>query len=197
MSDLTDLFLTGMLAYGPPVLSVALLLGALGVPLPGTLLVLASGAFARDAVFNWPLAAALALLGVAIGDSIGFFVGRYAEHYIPRRISAHPSWTQAQDTFNQKGGIAIYLTRFLLTPLAVPTNLIAGSSGYPYGRFLAFDLAGELTWVVLFGSLGYAFAGSWEVINELVGSIGGVLVGAVILGGGIYWLVRKTVKSEA
>ncbi len=196
MSDLTDLFLTWMLVYGPPALSVALLLGSLGVPLPGTLLVLASGAFAREAVFNWPLAAALALLGVAIGDSIGYFMGRYAQHYIPRRISAHASWVQAQNTFNQKGGIAIYLTRFLLTPLAVPTNLIAGSSGYAYGRFLAFDLAGEITWLIIFGSLGYAFAGSWEAINELAGSIGGALVGVVVFGGGIYWLVRKTVKNE-
>ncbi|HEY83788.1 MAG TPA: DedA family protein [Chloroflexi bacterium] len=195
MTDLTDFFLTGMLVYGPLALSLALMLGALGAPLPGTLLVLAAGAFARDAIFNWPLAAVLALLGVAIGDSIGYFVGRYAERYIPRRIQENDSWQQAQDTFNQKGGIAIYLTRFLLTPLAVPTNLIAGSSGYTYGRFLVFDLAGEATWVLLYGSLGYAFAGSWEVINELAGSIGGVLVGVVVLGGGIYWLVRR-VKSE-
>jgi len=170
VTDLTDFFLTGMLVYGPLALSLALMLGALGAPLPGTLLVLAAG-------------------------GIGYFVGRYAERYIPRRIQENDSWQQAQDTFNQKGGIAIYLTRFLLTPLAVPTNLIAGSSGYTYGRFLVFDLAGEATWVLLYGSLGYAFAGSWEVINELAGSIGGVLVGVVVLGGGIYWLVRR-VKSE-
>jgi len=192
VTDLTDFFLTGMLVYGPSVLALALLLGALGAPLPGTLLVLAAGAFARDAVFNWPLAAALALLGVAIGDSIGYFVGRYGERYIPRRIRENASWRQAQDTFNQKGGIAIYLTRFLLTPLAVPTNLIAGGSKYAFGRFLAFDLAGELTWVVIYGSLGYAFAGSWEAINELAGSVGGMLIGVIALGGGIYWLVRRS-----
>ena len=57
----------------------------------------------------------------------------------------------------RRGGIAIYLTRWLFTPLALPTNLIAGSSGYPFWKFLLFDIAGEITWILLYGGLGYAF----------------------------------------
>jgi membrane-associated protein len=50
--SLTDFFLTGMITYGPPVLGLALLLGALGVPVPGTLFVLAAGAFVRQGVIG-------------------------------------------------------------------------------------------------------------------------------------------------
>ena len=47
MHNLTDLLLNGMTTYGPVVLGITLLLGALGTPLPTSLLVVAAGAFAH------------------------------------------------------------------------------------------------------------------------------------------------------
>lgn len=190
MTDLTDTFLTGMLAYGPPALSLALLMGALGLPLPGTMFLLAAGAFARQEVLNWPLAAPLALLGVVLGDSGGYFLGRYGGPLVLKRMEGAASWQRAQDTFDHRGGLAILLTRFLLTPLAVPTNLIAGSSQYAFWRFLAFDMMGELVWVTLYGGLGYLFADSWEALNALAGDLSGLLVGIVVLGVGGYLAYR-------
>ncbi len=51
--NLSELFLTGMITYGPPALGLALLLGALGLPLPGTFFVLAAGAFIRQGAIDW------------------------------------------------------------------------------------------------------------------------------------------------
>jgi membrane-associated protein len=190
MTELGEAFLTGMLAYGPPVLSVALLLGAVGLPLPGTMFLLAAGAFAGQGVLDWPLAAPLALVGVVVGDSTGYILGRYGGPLVVRRFAGNQTWGRAQNAFDRQGGWAIVLTRFLLTPLAVPVNLIAGSSRYPFGRFLSFDTAGELVWVMLYGGLGYLFADSWEVINSLAGNLSGLLVGAVALGAGAYLAYR-------
>jgi membrane protein DedA with SNARE-associated domain len=190
MTDLSETFLTGMLAYGPPALSLALLLGALGLPLPGSMFLLAAGAFAGQGALSWSAAAPLALAGVVAGDSGGYLLGRYGGPLLLRRVEGSDSWQRAQKTFDRRGGLAILLTRFLLTPLAIPINLIAGSSQYSFWRFLTFDAVGELMWVALYGGLGYLFADSWEVISDLAGNLSGLLVGLVALGVGGYLAYR-------
>lgn len=189
--NLTELFLTGMLTFGPPALGVALLLGALGLPLPGTLFVLAAGAFVRQGVIDLWLAAGLGLLGAVIGDGGSYAMGRFAKGWVQRRFGQSQAWQNAQATFERRGGVAVYLTRFLITPLAIPTNLIAGGSGYPYWRFFTYDLAGEFTWIALYGGLGYLFGSQWEAINQFISDFSGVLVGVVALGAGVYFLLRR------
>jgi membrane-associated protein len=189
--SLTDFFLTGMITYGPPVLGLALLLGALGVPVPGTLFVLAAGAFVRQGVIDWTLALSLGLLGAVLGDSTSYTMGRFAKGWVQRRFGQSAAWQTAQGTFERRGGLAVYLTRFLLTPLAIPTNLIAGGSGYTFWRYLIYDLTGEFTWIVLYGGLGYTFGSQWELISQFISDFSGLLVGVVALGAGIYFLVRR------
>jgi len=195
--NLTELFLTGMLTFGPPALGVALLLGALGLPLPGTLFVLAAGAFVRQGVIDLWLAAGLGLLGAIIGDGGSYAMGRFAKGWVQRRFGQSQTWQNAQATFERRGGVAVYLTRFLITPLAIPTNLIAGGSGYPYWRFFTYDLAGEFTWIVLYGGLGYLFGSQWEAINQFISDFSGVLVGVVALGAGVYFLLRRRGRTAS
>lgn len=188
--NLTDFLLTGLVAYGPPLFGLALLIAALGIPLPGTLLVLATGAFIRQGALNGVTMTALGLIGVVLGDSLSYGLGRFAHQWALRRFGGTPTWQQAQITFDRRGGLAIYLTRFFLTPLATPTNLIAGSSGYAFWRFLAFDSSGEATWLALFGGLGYIVGGQWELLNQIISNFSGLLTGLVVLGVGCYGLLR-------
>jgi membrane protein DedA with SNARE-associated domain len=199
MSDfsLTDLFLTGMLTYGPPAFGLALLLGALGIPLPGTLFVLAAGAFGRQGIIDLAVASGFGLVGAVLGDSAGYIVGHFAKSWVERRFGQSTVWQSAQQSFECRGGLAIYLTRFLLTPLAVPTNLIAGGSGYSFWRFLGYDVAGEFTWLVLYGGLGYIFGSQWEAINQFISDFSGLLAGLVLFGVGLYLLVRRRRQNEA
>ncbi len=189
--NLSELFLTGMITYGPSALGLALLLGALGLPLPGTLFVLAAGAFIRQGVIDWGAASGFGLLGAVLGDSASYAMGRFAKGWVQRRFGQSSTWQTAQATFERRGGMAIYLTRFLLTLLAVPTNLIAGSTGYSFWRFLAYDIAGEATWIVLYGGLGYTFGSQWELISQFISDFSGLLVGVVALGAGVYILLRR------
>ncbi len=197
MSDLnvTDLFLYGVITYGPLVLGLALLLGALGAPLPGTLLVLAAGAFVRQGVMDWKSALILGLSGAVLGDSLSYTMGRFAKASTQQRFGQSVAWLKAQNNFKKHGSLAIYLTRFLLTPLAVPTNLVAGGSGYVFWRFLTYDMLGELTWITLFGGLGYTFGSQWELISQQVNDFSGFLVGAIALGVGIVFLIRRQVRT--
>jgi membrane protein DedA with SNARE-associated domain len=194
--NLTDFFLTGLLVYGAPMFGLALLLGAIGVPLPGSLLVVAAGAFVRQGVLDGGPAAALGLTGALLGDSLSYGLGRFAKVWIQDRFGHSPTWRKAQDTFDHRGGVTVYLTRFLLTPLAIPVNLIAGGSGYSFWRFLGNAIAGEVTWLGLYGGLGYTFGSQWELISQFLSDFSGLLVGLVALGAGLYFLVRYQRAQE-
>ena len=67
--------------------------------------------------------------------------------WIEKYLGKTSTWQNAKESFEKRGGVMIYLTRWLITPLAIPTNLIAGSSGYSFSKMLVFDVAGELTWI--------------------------------------------------
>jgi membrane-associated protein len=193
MSDITDTLLTAVLAYGAPALGLALLIVALGIPLPATLLLLASGAFVRQGVLDAWVALGLGLLGSVLGDSGSYCLGRCGGALVLRRIEGRALWRQARATFERRGALAIFMTRFLLTPLALPTNLLAGSSRYAYGRFLALDALGELIWIALYGGLGYAFADQWETISDLAGNLTGAVIGllALVAGGALAYRMRR------
>jgi membrane protein DedA with SNARE-associated domain len=191
MSELTEAFLTAMLAYGPLALALALLIAALGIPLPATLLLLAAGAFARQGALDGAWAAGLGLLASVLGDSGGYCFGRCGGALVQRRVAGRTSWQRAQATFARRGSLAVLLTRFALTPLALPTNLIAGSTRYAFPRFLLFDVIGELVWVVLYGGLGYLFADRWEALSELAGNLTGALLGLFALATGGYLTFRS------
>lgn len=193
--DLTTWFLTALTLYGPLLLGVTLFVGALGVPLPGTLFLLATGAFAEQGSIDWVTASFLALGGVVLGDSIGYWIGRSTSRLIHPRYTQAQSWQKAQDRFNRHGGTAIYLTRFLFTPFAVPTNFIAGGSGYTLGQFLRYDVLGELTWIVLYGGLGYLAGSQWEHISQFVTNYSGWIMALMGVGMGCYFLQRS--RSQA
>lgn len=194
--NLTEFFLTGILNYGALMFSATLYVSALGTPIPGTFVVLAGGAFVQQGVLDWRLAFLLGLVGVVLGDSTSYAMGRLAKIWVQRRFGQSAAWKNAQTVFERRGGFAIYLTRCFVTPLAIPTNLIAGSGGYAYWRFLVYDALGEITWLVVFGGLGILFGSNWEAISQLISDLSGVLAGAALLGLGVYFLWRRRRKRR-
>jgi len=195
--ELTALILGWIIDYGAPTVGGVLLLAAMGLPLPSMLFVIAAGAFMRQELLGMVATPLWALLGAVAGDTVVYGLGRFARPWIERRFGASEAWRKAQQQFDRRGGIAIYITRWLLTPLAVPTNLVAGSSGYPFGRFLLFDISGEITWLLLYGSLGYAFGDQWSLITEFAASFSGLIVSVLIVVVGIFLLARYSRRPRS
>lgn len=189
-SDLNDLLLTAIVTYGAAALAAVFLLAALGLPLPSTLCVIAGGAFIQQGVLSPAPTVALGLAGVVLGDALSYGLGRLLRHPIQRRYGRSAAWLRAERYFAQRAGAAIFLTRCLLTPIAVPVNLVAGGSDYPLGRFVAYDTAGELVWLLVYGALGYLFGSQWEYVSSVVSDASGVLVGLALAGAGVFALVR-------
>ena len=164
---LTDLFLSGMMTYGPLILGLALVLGSAGLPIPTGLLVLAAGAFTRQGLLDWTMAALVALVGVVLGNLLSYGLGRLGDGWLQQVLVRKRSlWDQTLARFRRYGSLAIYSTHVVLTSLDVPTNLVAGSSRFALWRFVACDVAGRLTWLALYGGLGYIAGQQWPVVSQ-------------------------------
>jgi len=188
--DLSSLALTWIVAYGAPMVAGLLLLGGLGLPLPGTLIVIACGAFIRQNLLDGYATPVLGYGGTVLGDVLLYAIGYFASGWIEARFGQTAAWQNARALFEQRGGVAIFLTRWLLTAVALPITLIAGSSGYHFRKYFVLILLGELTWLALYGGLGYAFGSQWELISEFISNFSGFVLGALALGGGVYLLFR-------
>jgi membrane protein DedA with SNARE-associated domain len=83
------------------------------------------------------------------------------------------------------GGFGIFITRWLLSPLGPWINLASGTAGYPWPRFLFWDVLGEITGAAVFISLGRFFS---DRVMSLYGVLGNLtwtiaaLLAAIVLG---------------
>ncbi len=188
---MSNFLLTQLINYGAPLFGLVLLLGAIGFPVGASVILIAAGAFSEQGILAWLPTAVLGLLGAVIGDALSFGIGFYAKDWVSNRFGNSNAWKSAEETFDARAGWAIYLTRFLITALAIPTNLIAGGSGIAFHRFMTYDALGEFTWIVLYGGLGYLFGSQWEVVSTFLSNFGGLMLGLIILVSGVILATRK------
>jgi len=155
--------------------------------------VIAAGAFSRQGFLSWPSAALIALTCVVLGDCLSYAMGYYAREPVLRRFQGSDRWIQAESTFQHWGGLAVLMTRFLITGIATLVNLIAGTSNYRFRGFLFYDLLGQSIWVFVYGGLGYLFGTQWEAVGAFLSNMSGFLLGLLILGAGIWLGLRKRI----
>ncbi len=197
---MSEFLLTQVINFGVPLIGLILFFGALGLPIGASVVVIAAGAFSQQGILNWPSAALLGLTGAVFGDMLSFGMGYYAKDWSERRFGNSPIWINASSSFQNRAGLAIFLTRWLITAVAVPINLIAGGSGYKFLRFIVYDIAGEIMWIGLYGGLGYIFGSQWELVYDFISNFGGLILGLLILGFGIRqarnWQEKKKLLSN-
>jgi membrane protein DedA with SNARE-associated domain len=182
---MSDFFLTQVINYGAPLIGLILFLGALGFPVGASVVVIAAGAFSQQGILNWASATLIGLVGAVIGDMLSYGIGYYARGWTQKRFGNSPVWTNANQSFQNNAGWAVFLTRWLVTAIAIPTNLIAGESRYKFSHFLLYDISGEFVWILLYGGLGYWFGSEWELVYDFISNFGGLILGLVIFGFGI------------
>lgn len=194
ITTLTDTLLTAMTTWGPIVVALTVLVGTLGLPVPSTALLLAAGALAREGVIDLPTTLLMGLAAAVIGDGAGYLLGRKTGERAAARFGG-ALWQQASERFDQQGWMAIYLSRWLLTPIAVPINVISGIAGYNVRRFLAAEIAGDITWIALYAGIGVVLGAQWQLASAWIGQYSGyaVLLAVMLVGG---WYGVRTVISR-
>ena len=186
---MTEAALSLLGVYGGPALFAVLLFGAIGLPLPSTVLLLATGVIAADGDVDRTAMALWAICGAVLGDQIGYVLGRVAGPGLEDRLAGHPSlarnFDRARQITIQWGGTGVFFTRWLLSPVGPAVNVVAGVAAYPWTRFAPLSLAGEALWVLLFMAIGAAAGRGVEELAAVAGNLSWFLVAllaAAVLG---------------
>jgi membrane-associated protein len=176
--------LSAISSWGLPVLLVIFLGSGIGVPLPATFLLMAAGSLvAQDELGFWEVTV-LATIGVVVGDQIGYMLGRWGGDRVTDRFGG---WVdrgghlrQAESIMERWGGMSVFLSRWLLTPLGWSVNLVSGLTKYPWHYFVVFDVAGEAVWVVGNVLLGCTFSDRvLQVMGDVMDSLPWAIVGLI------------------
>ncbi|MFF1822358.1 DedA family protein [Kribbella sp. NPDC058245] len=139
-----------------------------GLVFPGETALLVAGFAAHQGwIALWPMVA-VAVFSAAVGDSIGYEVGRrlgpgLRSSRLGRRVGAD-RWRRGDDFLQRYGGRAVLLGRFTAVLRALMPGM-AGMAAMPYLRtFLPWNAAGALIWGAGCVLLGYAFAASLATV---------------------------------
>jgi membrane-associated protein len=197
--NLTQEILSALLLYGLPVLFVVILVAAMGVPLPTSLLLVAAGAFAEDGQLNYWAVVGVATTAAVFGDHIGYGVGRWGGRSFVLRMSGWLGGThrieQAESVAARYSGIGVFLSRWLLTAVGPILNLTSGIARYDLRRFSFYDISGEIVWVVSYTMIGRLFSDRIQDLADLLGDISGLLLGVAVLIG-LGWLLWRNLSQQ-
>ncbi len=178
---MTDWLLALVPTYGLWLLAATTFCSCLALPFPASILMLTAGGFVAsgDLVLWQSFAAAAA--GAVAGDQIGYWTGRSAGARLLARLRQDPTRDRlvgkAVALMDRHGLLAVFLSRWLFSPLGPWVNLTAGTAGFGWPGFTLAGLAGEAVWAGLYVGMGYGFAGNIEAASDMLGSVLGLLAG--------------------
>ena len=183
--------------YGSPALFAVVMVASLGAPLPIALLLIVTGSLSAQGAISPLTAIAVAGTGSVLGDLAGYAVGRWGGSALVNRfarfIGGANRLEEMESRARRRAGIYIFLTRWLLSPLGPWVNLASGIAGYPWTRFLLWDIIGEFFGVTLYISLGQIFSDRVMALDSFLGDLTwGVLALTVafVIGRALFSYVR-------
>jgi membrane protein DedA with SNARE-associated domain len=185
--------------YGYALLFVWLLLEQGALPLPSIPLLLACGALARSGQLHPVMLVLTGLAACLIADNVWFQLGRRKGgkvlHFLCR-IALEPDSCvrRTENAFLRYGINSLLVSKFIpgLNAVAAP---LAGSSGAKLTRFLLFDTAGALIWILTYTGLGYVFSGQIETVGAYAMRTGSGLV-MILLAIVAVWVGWKYIQRQ-
>lgn len=124
-----------------------------------------------------------AVAGGAVGDSLGFWIGRGAG---ARVFSGDGPWSRAVE--QRRHALSVALDRHPFFGVTLPRlvsfvrtlmPMAAGMSGMRYRHFLAYELPGLVACVGLYVAVGFGARESWSIATRVMG-VGGALLLVVV-----------------
>jgi membrane-associated protein len=170
----------------------------IGLIVPGdTIVLVASTAVANPVEY---IALVLAVIaGALAGESIGFSLGRFfgpkiRASRLGRRIGV-ANWDRAEAYLAKRGGIAVFLSRFLpvlhsLIPLTV------GMSPMRYRTFMAWTAPACVIWAFAYVSVGSLAAGSYRELSRDLHGAGYIFVAIIAVFIVLAFVVKKVLQKR-
>lgn len=189
-------------AYG--ILFLWVLIEQLGIPVPSVPLIVAAGTLSATHRIHAVPAFLAILAACVISDSIWYHLGiRYGSRVVQLvcRLSLEASTCvkKTETSFSKNGAVTLLFAKFVpgLSTVAPP---IAGQTGMPYMKFLAYDIAGSTIWAAAYFFGGRFFGDMAErhhALFHFLGRFGMLLFALAILGfiGRRIWTQRQFLRD--
>lgn len=186
--------------HGYGALYLLLALGVIGLPIPDeTLLVFTGylifrgnlhpvGAFAAAVAGAWTGISGSYVLGRTLGVGAVHRYGKYIRFTEARLAQVH-RWFEHAGHWTLVFGYYIAGVRHF-------TAVVAGMSKLEYPTFIAYAWTGGAVWVGTFLTMGYLLGENWRQVAELVHRYIGYASVAIIVAGGLGYLLWKRAKTK-
>jgi len=138
---------------------------AVGFFLPGDSLLVVSGLFAAAGKLNVALVLLAFFLGSVLGDSTGYWTGRFMGKTLFNRESSRifkPSRVEKAHAFFEKYGVKTVILARFVPIVRTFAPLVVGAAEMSYAKFLAFSVIGGLLWISSMVLAGYFLGGVIE-----------------------------------
>lgn len=194
-------FLIGLARHGYVALCAAAFLEAIGLPIPASLAFLAAGGASARGPLHFPVAWALAIGSMALGDSLLYLLGRWSGWWLLGvlcRLSMNPESCilRAANSFYKRGRSLLLFAKFIpgINTMAAP---LAGSMNMRYRQFFWLDLAGTAFYTGVYLTVGFLFSDAIGAVTRSYHTMGLVLQWALAAAVVIYVSVQVTIWLRA
>jgi membrane protein DedA with SNARE-associated domain len=166
--DLIDWLQSLAANYGYGAVFLALFLNNLGVPAPGTTMLLVAGFLAGKGILSLWATVAIGTAACFLGSNCGYWLGQQYGLRLLGKIHwlrlTHRRVKHLERFFKRYGPKGVFFARFvsLLHPLI---GLMAGVGKTPKGPFLFYNLAGSAVYGLLYTLAGDFFGSRWGLHN--------------------------------
>jgi membrane-associated protein len=164
--------------------------------LPGDSLLFAIGSFAALGSLDVRLSIVLLSIAAIAGDTVNYWIGNFAG---PKVFSKEKSrflnkkyLLRTHRFYEKYGGKTIVLARFIPI-IRTFAPFVAGIGTMTYGRFIVYNIAGGIAWVVTFVLGGYFFGNISFVKNNFSLVIFAIILISVMPG--VIEFIRSRIRS--
>jgi membrane-associated protein len=205
VNDVLDWILGAVGAVDPVVRTLLAGVGMLletsvliGLVVPGDTIVIVASTAVEGPLEYVGLVVAV-ILGALVGESIGFYLGRRFGPWIRRswlgRRIGEKNWAGAERYLARRGGIAVFLSRFLPVLHSV-IPLTVGMSTMRYRTFLSWTVPACVVWTLAYVSVGAAAAEGYRSVSDRLHFAGYIFVGVIAAFGLLVVLVKRWLKRR-
>jgi len=201
MSDIFAQFTLYINHYGLWLLGLCIILQCHGFPSGANFMVIASGALAALGELN-PLSLVLTVVAAnIIGDLSCYLLwkglgNRIFQYFPGLKARLDQPMAKTADAFERYGFLAVLLTRFPVSALAVVMNIAAGTANCRFRCFAPAVVVGETIWTAFYVGIGYWFGDSWEAVYYQLSQFSLWVALGLGLAIGIYLSAKHIIKTR-
>lgn len=164
-----------------------------GFLVPGDAILIAASA-GVDSWGMWLAVVLAAILGALCGESIGFYLGRtfgprIRTSWLGRKLGDR-SWQHADDFVTQRGGMAVFISRFLpVLHSVVPVT--AGMTGMRYRTFISWTIPACTLWSLAYVSVGALATAGFDRTKSNLHLASFIFAGVLIIAAVASWAFKR------